>query len=729
MSGTAVSVIIPVYNGEEFLARCLDSVFAQTLQSLQVICVDDGSTDGSAGILARYQQQHPGMVVVSQPNAGLSAARNAGLARAGGEYVDFLDCDDWLSADALEKLYARASRDTLDMLFYDGETIYETPQLRQAFPAYETLYRTKVHIKAPALPGEELFVSLVDGRSYRASACMYLLRRAYLLQQGFSFLPGVYYEDNVFTLQCLLCAHRAGVEPSPFYKRSMRESSIVTVQKDFRHVRSYYICQSTLQQFLLTHAFQPDTIRCAQVQLSSLMTHARQAYAALSPQQRAQALAQHPEALLIDTMLRTCGLSLAPPTPAPQAPAPPKPPWLGRQALRKFTHQAYQPQHPLISVILPVYNAAPLLEETLHDLQHQSLSNFEMLFVDDGSTDDSCRIIESHARQDSRIRLFRQKNQHAGAARNTGMAHARGEYLLFLDADDRFDPQLLLHAFACAKACTAQVVLFHADLLQMPQGTLAPASFLCPCQRLPAQVFSGKEGANHIFDVLNPWTKLFSRAYIQQLGIRFQPLFSSNDLYFSMVAMACAQRIAPLPEVLVHYRVGQTGNIQSLKSKAPLDTFQAFAAVKEELLTRGLFETFRKPFAVKAAESMLRSLDTMTTLDGYRTLYQHLHNGGLAYLEVDAAAPEDMRHISGGENAYARCHKIQELTFDAFSIWRLARQGTEDCEQAAMLALRQEASELQKEVQALRNSRSYKIGNLIVRIPHRILNKARKHMG
>lgn len=727
MPGAAVSVIIPVYNGEEFLERCLDSVFAQTLKSVQVICVNDGSTDGSADILACYQQRYPDMVVITQDNGGLSAARNAGLTKVCGEYVDFLDCDDWLQADALERLYTRAKRDSLDMLFYDGETIYENDRLRRAFPAYETLYKTKVKVKKPVATGEELFVQLVEGRSYRASACMYLLRMAHLRQTGLSFLPGIYYEDNVFTLQCLLCARRAGVDATPYYKRSMRESSIVTAQKDFRHVRSYYICQNTLQQFLLMHPFHADTIRCAQQQVSSLMTHAKQTYAALPLESREAALKKYPEAHMIDAMLRMGGIAFSPSAPAEEQTPVPEQPWMNKATLRKYAKCPYQQEHPFVSVILPMYNAADLLEETLHDLQQQSLQNFEMIFVDDGSADSSCEVVEKYAKGDGRIRLLRQKNQYAGVARNTGMTHAKGDYLIFLDADDRFDANLLLHAYACARENEAQVVLFHADLLQMPQGTYAPANFLCPCKRLPQQVFSGKEGADHIFDVLNPWTKLFSRTYIQQLNIQFQPLFSSNDLYFSMVAMACAQRIAPLPQVLVHYRIGQTNNIQSQKSKAPLDTYHAFAAVKEELLVRGIFETFRKPFAVKAAESMLRSLDTMTTLEGYRTLYQKLHDGGMTYLEVEAVAPEDMRHISGGEAILSRCCMIKEMTYDAYVLQMLSHQGNEKKREAGAAALAQRTAELQEEVQALRNSHSYKVGNLIMQVPYKIKTAIKAH--
>lgn len=278
----AVSIIIPAYNGEDYLRPCLDSVFAQTLKGVQVICVNDGSTDGTGAILEEYRRAHPEMVVITQENGGLSAARNAGVAKAEGEYIDFLDCDDALTPDALEKLYARASSDCLDMLFYDGETIYATEELRGQFPGYEKLYRTKVRIREQALTGQELFVRLVEGGSYRASACMYLLRTDFLREQGFSFIPGVYYEDNVFTLKCLFKAQRAGIDPTPYYQRAMREGSIVTTHKNYRHARSYYICQNAIQSFLLEGKYAPDALRCAQRQISSLMGSAVRVYAELS---------------------------------------------------------------------------------------------------------------------------------------------------------------------------------------------------------------------------------------------------------------------------------------------------------------------------------------------------------------------------------------------------------------------------------------------------------------
>lgn len=720
----AVSIIIPVYNGEAYLRQCLDSVFAQTLKQIQVICVNDGSTDASAEILADYQHRHPDMLIITQENGGLSAARNAGISRATGAYIDFLDCDDALADDALEKLYGTANRHQLDMLLYDGQTVYETPALQQAYPHYEKLYRTTIHMPEPCLPGEKLFTRLVSHGCYRASACMYLLRTEFLRAQGFSFIPGIYYEDNVFTLQCLLSAKRAAIDSSPYYLRFLRGNSIVTAPKDFRHLRSYYICQNAIQHYVLTHHLSAEAIRCAHLQVSSLMSNALRIYDAMDDAERLAAVKQYPDASMINEILQFSGL---PGSPVPTLPASPKqepdamPPWQTEALLRPYLAQPYQPDAPLVSVIIPVYNAAAYLHETLRSLQQQTLRNFEIIFVDDGSTDASCSIIQSYADSDPRISLLHQQNQHAGVARNNGMDHARGQYLLFLDADDQFSPNLLTYAAACAQFYHADAVIFHADLLQMPSAELVPANFLCPCRHLPATVFSGQEGRDHIFDVLNPWTKLYSRDYIQRLGIRYQALYSSNDLFFSMVALACAERIAPLPQVLVHYRVGLSGNIQSQKTKAPLDTFDAFIAVKEELSRRELYDIFRKPFAVKAVESVLRSLDTMKSIEGYRQLYQALHCGGLASLDIDCVQSADMQHISNGAYKLQRCHDILEKDYDTYCLHTLT-----DLSQPKTVSQtapgRQGLLLLQQEIAALRGSHAYRIGTKLTK-PFHLMKK------
>ena len=110
----AVSVIVPIYNVEKFLKRCLDSIINQTLKDIEIICVNDGSTDGSAEILDQYKNLDNRIIVLNCKNQGPSVARNTGMKIARGEYVSFVDSDDWIDNDFLEKLYVAAKKHDAD---------------------------------------------------------------------------------------------------------------------------------------------------------------------------------------------------------------------------------------------------------------------------------------------------------------------------------------------------------------------------------------------------------------------------------------------------------------------------------------------------------------------------------------------------------------------------------------------------------------------------------------
>ena len=119
MTGVVLTVIIPAYNAEKYLPQCLDSVIGQTLKDIEVICVDDGSTDGSASVLQAYAQKDSRISVLTQGNSGQSAARNRALEKAKGAYVQFLDADDWLDPDCCRVLSGQAAAGKLDMLSRD----------------------------------------------------------------------------------------------------------------------------------------------------------------------------------------------------------------------------------------------------------------------------------------------------------------------------------------------------------------------------------------------------------------------------------------------------------------------------------------------------------------------------------------------------------------------------------------------------------------------------------
>lgn len=227
MEETLISIIIPVYNVAPYLRQCLDSVLRDNaIDGMQVVCVDDGSTDGSAAILAEYAERYAQIEVVRQANSGLSVARNTGMARASGRYVYFLDSDDYLYPDVLRKMVEFMERNDLQAgcfnVLKDGKDPY---------------YPKTTHIDMPCTG--ELFAAQFRKQchySYVAPVWMYLYSRAFLQEQHLAFKPSILHEDEEFTPRVLFAAERiALLNISVQHHRVQREGAI-TAHTTLKHL-------------------------------------------------------------------------------------------------------------------------------------------------------------------------------------------------------------------------------------------------------------------------------------------------------------------------------------------------------------------------------------------------------------------------------------------------------------------------------------------------------------
>lgn len=704
MEKPVVSVIIPVYNGETYLKECLDSVIRQSFSHWEMICINDGSTDGSLRILEDFARMDDRIRVLSQDNQGQSAARNAGMRCALGAYILFLDCDDRLMPDALERLTERAAEDQLDILYFDGETFFNDGlDTEEKFAGYRQVYHAKITISG-TLTGTEMFRTLYESGSYRVSVCMQLFRRTFLQETGMTFYPGILYEDNLFTMKTMTQAKRTGYCHQTFYMRRIRPNSIVTQSKDYRHLRSYVIAYTQIAAYAMDAKLPAEVMPGVRAQLRSLMAHAVDVFSSLDPQQREKITRTYPESsLILETVTvwekaaqggaaqptRPTGIRKAITGKLQKLIAHLKEDGIGstavlclkillektgidklRRRLRAKIHfyrpsrhangiaaAPYSPDAPFVSVILPVHNGHDYLGDTIASLQAQTMRNAEFLFVDDESSDDSLEILKRAAERDRRIQVIPQKRSNAGAARNRGLDAAKGKYVIFLDSDDTFDPNLLTYTVDRAERYDAQVVIFNADILQLPEGTHLEPDWMNQTRVLPRKIFAGRDAAGHLYQMLNPWTKLYRREYILREGFRYQSQYSTNDAYFTMMALSCAERIITLPARLVHYHTGRSGNIQSKKDRAPLDAYNAFLAARRDLRARGILDAFDRALAIKAAESMIRELNTQKKPESRQILYNALQNGGLSALGFDAIRQDPDARKQLGESL-DQCEKI-----------------------------------------------------------------------
>jgi len=213
------SLIVPVYNVEKYLRGCLDSVLHQSFTAWEVICVNDGATDGSAQIIEQYAAEDSRISVITEANAGLSAARNTGMDAACGEYILFLDSDDWLEPDALEILAQNISGE--DMLCFSGRRYIEREnKYHLADQLQERTFSTGMdyYNENALLPRDFAFVCVVL-RAYR---------RAFLADNKLRFKPSIFHEDNLFTPISCYFAGTVKVINRCLYNYRVRTGSITT---------------------------------------------------------------------------------------------------------------------------------------------------------------------------------------------------------------------------------------------------------------------------------------------------------------------------------------------------------------------------------------------------------------------------------------------------------------------------------------------------------------------
>ena len=252
-----ISVIIPVYNVEKYLQECVDSVLAQTYQNFEIILVDDGSTDSSGAICDEYAKQDERISVLHQENKGLSITRNNGLQIASGEYIYFLDSDDWIENSTLEILLQEITKESADVVFMDAKSFVE-----QKEKEVEQRYIRKK--KYDANNGIQMLTHLIEEKDYHSSVPLLFMKANFLKRNSLEFIAGIVYEDMVFTYEVFLKAQRVSHVNEALYQRRYRSNSIMTSKKKIKD----YVSAKIVYEKVSTYVSEEEVtksyvIRCA----------------------------------------------------------------------------------------------------------------------------------------------------------------------------------------------------------------------------------------------------------------------------------------------------------------------------------------------------------------------------------------------------------------------------------------------------------------------------------
>ncbi|MBO4797288.1 MAG: glycosyltransferase, partial [Candidatus Methanomethylophilaceae archaeon] len=238
-----ISVVVPVFNVQNYIGTCLESIRSQSFTDYEVICVDDGSSDRSADICSEYAGRDQRFRLIRKSNGGLSSSRNRGAETASGEYLYFLDSDDSITPDALKELYDLMRREKLDIVCFDAETVFESRKIAEAFPWYEDYYRNR-NVRSEPMSGPELLRCFTESGDdvYRTAVQLCMFSRDFYVRSGLSNYDGILHEDNLLTFQALMAAERAMYVPRAYYRRLIRGNSIMTKKGSFKNLYGYAIC-------------------------------------------------------------------------------------------------------------------------------------------------------------------------------------------------------------------------------------------------------------------------------------------------------------------------------------------------------------------------------------------------------------------------------------------------------------------------------------------------------
>lgn len=253
MEQIKVSVIIPVYNTAPYLEKAIKSISNQTLREIEIIAVNDGSTDNSLEILKHLQQDDPRLRIYSQPNRGLSLTRNEGMAKARGEYVYFFDSDDFLREDALASCYQEATMHGCDFVCFDA-VIMDASQTEHTSP-----YQRKDTLsKDTCYTGAEAWELLQTHKKNSTSVCLNMIRTGYLHSTGLKFYPDILHEDHLFTFLLFLQADKVCYIPEDYFHRRMRRQSIMTTPVSMRNVDGCLTVCRELTNYAQRHPELPE---------------------------------------------------------------------------------------------------------------------------------------------------------------------------------------------------------------------------------------------------------------------------------------------------------------------------------------------------------------------------------------------------------------------------------------------------------------------------------------
>ena len=253
-----VSVIIPIYNVQNYLILCIESVVSQILKEIEIICINDGSTDDSLLILQEYSKKDNRIMIITQRNRGLSEARNTGIKYSNGEFIYFLDSDDFLEINALFELYNYAKKFNLDIIYFQTSQFKNNDNIT-INKNNEKITDFTINLN-DIMEGKYLYVQLREKNKYSPVVWLSFIKKQFYIKTGLSFYPGILHEDVLFTLTGILSAKRAIYIDRKYHHYRVNNDSIMQSKKTVKNLYGWLISYCEILRILKKNEFEQKVI-------------------------------------------------------------------------------------------------------------------------------------------------------------------------------------------------------------------------------------------------------------------------------------------------------------------------------------------------------------------------------------------------------------------------------------------------------------------------------------
>ena len=566
----SVSVIIPIFNGEKYLNKCLDSICKQTLSNIEIICINDGSTDNTLSILEKYSSKDQRIKIISIENNGQGFARNIALNCANGEYIAFVDADDWIENDALELLYDNAKSRNLDLLFYQMINYMDYSKDYVETDLYNHICFERNGIN------ENTIFNNNDTKDFlfEIPVCPVskLYRKNFLDENDLRFKEGIFFEDNEFFYKTYFKCQKAGFLKKHFYYRRRHKDSVTQII-DKRKFDIVHAANDILDVFKVNgkyNIYKKDVINHTFLMVvewfkkfsldlrQSFYKHIKDNFKGFNDYCMDFKNNLDYETKLMHQFVLNNDYYLD---------------FLSEYKLFKSEYVIYDngiefiggtsdyknylknsSKKYKITVVIPIYNIGKYIHRTLMSIENQSfgVENLEVLLVDDSSTDGTYNVLKSYSDKYCGFKAIHIKkgSGSCGTPRNIGLLEASSDYVLFLDHDDLLEINALELLYNAMQDNDCDLVY----------GTYAsvdvdfPTKIIYPNEK--QGFFNGISDNERSIAFPPPsiWTKLFKRDFLIKNNILF-PTILGEDAIFMSKSLIKAKSVYYLGNSLICYHV------------------------------------------------------------------------------------------------------------------------------------------------------------------------------